>query len=1298
MRGQLEPNTHDSKSRFPPGYRASLKEFVIMKLITLLSLLMGYFAVINARDLRQQMVNLPPDISTEPFGCLMGDGTFWPSGSYRIMDCVLCQCKGTLFVCIDKICDPSEPICPNGDDYYTSTSTDVNFCTLPLDAPLDLTQGDCPADYFCHPLDLGYSICCPATYEICPNGGDPYVEDGVGTVFCTGALLTSEYYTTTIKHCPRGYECTPLDTSGLSVCCPIRGLKGCPCPQIPKDTFTVCLIDCENCMNHPPHEICCIDEKICPGHCVGFGNTVGYCKYDCEYFKPGDTIKVPPCTECQCTDGNWNPCITDPSCNCVTPLTDDAGNLVECTLNQKCPENGFTCINGVCCSNEWVPCENPLLNSTGFPYNCVYKGCPSGYSCVANSDNYGVCCPDKYPCCLEPESGPCDDYIPRWYHDCRDDTCKEFIYSGCDANDNNFLTRADCEKTCGEGFCELDCEYYSPGDVVNEDCEICISVLALFAAFLMCKCGEMRGNINNLFTKENSGLLKSAEYTTRNLSLPSTTTSQVIVGLGAFVSTRTQRDMLTNLTAKAFGQLDKNITGKSTSITIEVSVPEFDTSNYFEIARVICEELLPHNAQGLLVANDEDSFADNYMMSRYVVTAAVTVGLPVISLNPGLPLETLFETKTETPPTLLQLAASIHQQCAAILDFLAYHEWFHFNVITSNAPGHVDFLHELELQIKQLKSYYYQWQIAKSVVVDVSANVYLPMQELSYSNTSVHILYSTREEARTLFKYAKSFNYLDKGYVWIAAELAMGSMESLRRAPSEFPPGLIAVKFQSLAYNFEERTVDAVSLYKETFVKFSKSRSFSYDSKKRNCNNPNVSDTDFYDILKNISVPGRSSFAFTDSGFVQNPRIIFASLNENHIWKKVGMWKNGTVDVGEIEWMGNPELSPTGFTHRKHLRIVTIVEEPFVTIVPYEQVNVTCQAGIACSRLDGTTGEVITECCSGYCMDLLKMISRDLGFTYDIYIVEDNLYGVVFDNGSWNGIVKDLIEGKADAAVAAVKMSTERYKVIDFSVPFMDVGVAVLVPKSSGVVLPHAFLAPFDIAIWVIVLVVTLNVAAVSVFVFEFVSPTGYNRKIAGLKESNFTLGRAVWMTWGILFNNSVPAKVPRSYTGKFMTNMWASFALVFVAMYTGNLAAHMIHEERHEKITGINDTKIQHPDLIDPPFKFGTVQHTSVERLIMKTYPEMYKYMKDYVQPSAVDAAAALEAGIIDAFVYDSAVLENLEDKDPSCNLVMVGKVYGSTGFAVAFSRGSPWKAQFDKTLLLYDDLGMRLFVQYDD
>ncbi|CAH8490540.1 unnamed protein product [Schistosoma turkestanicum] len=53
------------------------------------------------------------------------------------------------------------------------------------------------------------------------------------------------------------------------------------------------------------------------------------------------------------------------------------------------------------------------------------------------------------PICLLPRvTGKCRASFQRWGWNPQTTTCEKFIYGGCDANENNFLTKEDCEATC----------------------------------------------------------------------------------------------------------------------------------------------------------------------------------------------------------------------------------------------------------------------------------------------------------------------------------------------------------------------------------------------------------------------------------------------------------------------------------------------------------------------------------------------------------------------------------------------------------------------------------------------------------------------------------------------------------------------------------------------------------------------------------------------------------------------------------------------------------------------------------
>ncbi|CAH8291133.1 unnamed protein product, partial [Heterobilharzia americana] len=51
-------------------------------------------------------------------------------------------------------------------------------------------------------------------------------------------------------------------------------------------------------------------------------------------------------------------------------------------------------------------------------------------------------------CSLPRLTGKCRANLQRWGWNPQTGTCQSFIYGGCDANENNFSTKKECEKVC----------------------------------------------------------------------------------------------------------------------------------------------------------------------------------------------------------------------------------------------------------------------------------------------------------------------------------------------------------------------------------------------------------------------------------------------------------------------------------------------------------------------------------------------------------------------------------------------------------------------------------------------------------------------------------------------------------------------------------------------------------------------------------------------------------------------------------------------------------------------------------
>ncbi|ROT83302.1 hypothetical protein C7M84_023509 [Penaeus vannamei] len=190
-------------------------------------------------------------------------------------------------------------------------------------------------------------------------------------------------------------------------------------------------------------------------------------------------------------------------------------------------------------------------------------------------------------------------------------------------------------------------------------------------------------------------------------------------------------------------------------------------------------------------------------------------------------------------------------------------------------------------------------------------------------------------------------------------------------------------------------------------------------------------------------------------------------------------------------------------------------------------------------------------------------------------------------------------------------------------------------------------------------------------------------------RDHKFSLFRTYWLVWAVLFQAAVHVDCPRGFTARFMANMWAMFAVVFLAIYTANLAAFMITREEFHDFTGINDTRLQQPSTVSPAYKFGTVEETNSAMVLKRHHPLMYHYMvrHNYNRPSVQDGVKSIKKNELDAFIYDATVLDYLVGQDDDCQILTVGSWYSMSGYGLAFPRGSKYLSLFNNKLMSYKD-----------
>ncbi|KAF4526293.1 hypothetical protein B566_EDAN013654 [Ephemera danica] len=92
-----------------------------------------------------------------------------------------------------------------------------------------------------------------------------------------------------------------------------------------------------------------------------------------------------------------------------------------------------------------------------------------------------------------------------------------------------------------------------------------------------------------------------------------------------------------------------------------------------------------------------------------------------------------------------------------------------------------------------------------------------------------------------------------------------------------------------------------------------------------------------------------------------------------------------------------------------------------------------------CMRKQTTANLTGNDQFEGYGVDVIHELSTILGFNYTIQLVPDGQHGTINrKTKQWNGMIKELMENRADLAIADLTINFDRKQVVDFTVPFMN--------------------------------------------------------------------------------------------------------------------------------------------------------------------------------------------------------------------------------------------------------------------
>ncbi|XP_064566853.1 glutamate receptor 2 isoform X4 [Zonotrichia leucophrys gambelii] len=432
--------------------------------------------------------------------------------------------------------------------------------------------------------------------------------------------------------------------------------------------------------------------------------------------------------------------------------------------------------------------------------------------------------------------------------------------------------------------------------------------------------------------------------------------------------------------------------------------------------------------------------------------------------------------------------------------------------------------------------------------------------------------------------------------------------------------------------------------------------------------------------LKQVQVEGLTG----NIKFDQNGKRINFTINVMELKstgpRKIGYWSE--VDKMVVNPLDGPLGNESSGLENKTIIVTTILESPYVMMKKNHEM------------LEGN------DRYEGYCVDLATEIAKHCGFKYKLTIVGDGKYGARdADTKIWNGMVGELVYGKADIAIAPLTITLVREEVIDFSKPFMSLGISIMIKKPQkskpGV---FSFLDPLAYEIWMCIVFAYIGVSVVLFLVSRFSPYEWHTEEFEDGRETQtnestneFGIFNSLWFSLGAFMQQGCDIS-PRSLSGRIVGGVWWFFTLIIISSYTANLAAFLTVERMVSPIESAEDLSKQ------TEIAYGTLDSGSTKEFFRRSkiavFDKMWTYMKSaepsvFVRTTAEGVARVRKSKGKYAYLLESTMNEYIEQRKP-CDTMKVGGNLDSKGYGIATPKGSSLRNAVNLAVLKLNEQGL--------
>lgn len=291
----------------------------------------------------------------------------------------------------------------------------------------------------------------------------------------------------------------------------------------------------------------------------------------------------------------------------------------------------------------------------------------------------------------------------------------------------------------------------------------------------------------------------------------------------------------------------------------------------------------------------------------------------------------------------------------------------------------------------------------------------------------------------------------------------------------------------------------------------------------------------------------------------------------------------------------------------------------------------------------------------GLTIELWRDIAQDLGlkFTFEETTLHDALEGVA--NHTY------------DAAVAAITITSEREKTLDFTQPYFITGLGIAVPNQQqrGWVQAMRQFASMAFLKTVLGLVALLLFAGLLVWFFE----RRHNAPQFGEGPGKGVLA-GFWWAAVTMTTVGYGDKAPATTGGRLVAIVWMfASIIIIISGFTAAIASSLTLGQLQSQVNGPDDLS---------RVRVGAVEGSTSSEYLLD------RHMSYVAYDSSTKALEALNNGKIDAVLYDAPILRYQIKQQYEDGLRVLPGIFYQQYYGIALPQGSPYREQINQRLLI--------------